>query len=115
MQASDYPISSKNYSLFFEELYNAGYLTIEDSEYAVELLTKCNFKDGLTGGIPNDAMIAHKFGEAGDNNIHELHEAGIIISGNKRYQVTVMTKGKDLKQLSDVIKNISKVVYQKVS
>ncbi len=115
MQASDYPISSKDYSLFFEELYNAGYLTIEDSEYAVELLTKCDFKDGLIGGIPNEALIAHKFGEAGDNNIHELHEAGIIISGNKRYQVTVMTKGKDLKQLSDVIKNISKLVYQKVS
>ena len=115
MQASDYPISSKDYSLFFEELYNAGYLTIEDSENAVEMLTKCDFKDGLTGGIPNDALIAHKFGEAGDNNIHELHEAGIIISGNKRYQVTVMTKGKDFKQLSEVIKNISKLVYQKVS
>ena len=114
MQASDYPVTSKDYSLFFEELYNAGYLTIEDSENAVELLTKCNFKDGLMCGIPQDALIAHKFGEAGDNNIHELHEAAIIISGNKRYQITVMTKGKDLKQLSDVIKNISKIVYQKV-
>ena len=115
LQSNNYPITSKDYSMFFEELYNAGYLTSEDSENAVELLTKCDFKEGLTAGIPNDALIAHKFGEAGINNIHELHEAGIIIAGNKRYQVTVMTKGKDLKQLSDVIKNISKVVYQNVN
>ena len=115
MEASDYPISSKDYSLFFEELYNAGYLTIEDSEAAVELLTKCDFKDGLLGGLPPNTSVAHKFGEAGDDNIHELHESGIINSGNKRYQITVMTKGKNLTKLSDVIKNISKLVYQKVN
>ena len=112
--ATDYPVTSKDYSLFFEELYNAGYLTIEDSESAFELLSTCNFTQGLVAGLPPGTTIAHKFGEAGNGNIHELHESGIIISGNKRYQITIMTKGSDLSQQADIIKNLSKLVYDRV-
>jgi len=115
MAASDYPINIKDYSLFFASLYNAGLLTIDDSEFAMELLSHSDFKDGLVGGLPDSASISHKFGEAGDDNMHELHECGIIYSGNKRYEITVMTKGKDFSKLSDVIKNISKIAYNKLN
>ena len=112
--ASDYPITTKEFSLFFEELYNAGYLTIEDSEFAVELLTTCNFSNGLVAGLPPGTTIAHKFGEAGNGEVHELHESGIIISGNKRYQITIMTKGAELSKQAEIIKNLSKLVYDRV-
>ena len=115
MNATDYPMSIKDYSTFLEALYNAGYLTIEDSEFAMELLSQCDFKQGLVGGLPNNTVIAHKFGEAGSNGIHELHECGIIYSGNKRYQLTVMTKGKDFSKLSDVLKSISRTVFQDIN
>jgi len=115
MKASDYPINIKDYSIFFESLYNAGLLTIDDSEFAMELLSHSDFNGGLTGGLPDSAKIAHKFGEAGDDTIHELHECGIVYSGNKRYEITVMTKGKDFNKLSEVIKNISKIAYQRLN
>ena len=115
MKASDYPINIKDYSQFFESLYNAGLLNIENSEFAMELLSHSDFKSGLLGGLPDTTMIAHKFGEAGDDKIHELHECGIIYSGNKRYEITVMTKGNDYSKLSDVIKNISKIAYQRMN
>ncbi len=115
MKASDYPITVKDYGVFFEALFNAGYLNIDHSEYAVELLSKCNFKQGIVAGLPEGSSIAHKFGEAGDDNLHELHECGIVYTGNKRYEIAVMTKGKDLSKLSDVLKNISKIAYQKLN
>ena len=115
MKATDYHITAKDYSLFMEGIYNAGYLTIDDSELAADLLTNCDFKLGLVGGIPTNVEIAHKFGEAGDDNIHELHESGIVYCGAKRYEITVMTKGKNLTELPDVIKNISKIAYNKIN
>ena len=115
MKASDYPIVVKDYGIFLEALYNAGYLSIDNSEYAVELLSKCNFKDGFVAGLPEGGAIAHKFGEAGDDNLHELHECGLIYSGNKRYELVVMTKGKVLSKLPEVLKNISKIVYQRLN
>jgi beta-lactamase class A len=115
MKASDYPIAVKDYGIFFEALYNAGYLNIDNSEFAVELLSKCNFKDGFVAGLPEGGSIAHKFGEAGDDNLHELHECGLIYSGNKRYELVVMTKGKVLSKLPEVLKNISKIVYQRLN
>ena len=115
MKAMDYPINIKDYSLFFESLYNAGLLTIDDSEFAMELLSHSDFNGGLMGGLPDSVKIAHKFGEAGDDNIHELHECGIVYSGNKRYEITVMTKGKDYNKLADFIKNISKIAYQRLN
>ena len=115
MKASDYPIAIKEYSTFFEALYNAGYLTIEDSEFAIELLSQCDFKQGLVGGLPNNTIIAHKFGEAGNDEMHELNESGIIYLGNKRYLLSVMTKGKEFSKLSEVLKSISRTVYQDIN
>lgn len=33
-------------------IYNAAYLTINDSENAAELLTQCDFKDGIVKSLP---------------------------------------------------------------
>ena len=51
-----YPISSVEFSAYMEMLYNAGYLTITDSEYAMDLLTTSNFKQGLVSGLPNQLV-----------------------------------------------------------
>jgi len=115
MKATDYPIAVKDYGIFFEALYNAGYLNMDNSEFAVELLSRCNFKDGFVAGLPEGGTIAHKFGEAGDDNLHELHECGLIYSGNKRYELVVMTKGKVLSKLPEVLKNISRIAYQRLN
>ena len=92
-------------------IYNAAYLTAEDSEYAGELLSQCDFKDGILSGLPPNTRVAHKFGESGNQIVKQLHESAIVYLYNQPYLLTVMTKGNDNKKLSLLIKEISQTVY----
>jgi beta-lactamase class A len=113
--ASTFYVSSKNYSVFMEALFNASYLTIKNSEYAVSLLTKSDFEDGIRKGIPvNNLRIAHKFGESGTNINKQLHESAIFYINNEPYLITVMTKGNrnvDFPRLAKVIQEVAGSIY----
>jgi beta-lactamase class A len=111
----NYPITAKDFSLFMRALYNGAYLNNKDSEFAIELLSKCNFKEGILKGLPNGTKVAHKFGESGDAVEKQLHESAIVYLNGKIYLITIMTKGKDNKKLADIISQISNVVFQKVN
>jgi beta-lactamase class A len=112
VSAKQYFFTVKQYSLFMRAIYNASYLTIDDSEYAAELLSKCEFNDGIRKGIPASVKIAHKFGESGSPIEKQLHESAIVYLNDKPYLLTVMTKGKDNASLSKLIGEISAVVYK---
>jgi beta-lactamase class A len=111
IDAEQYQLSAQQYSYFMRAIYNASYLTIEDSEYAAELLTKCDFKDGILKGLPKDIQVAHKFGESGTPIDRQLHESAIVYLNDKPYLITIMTKGKDIKVLSKLMGDISQLVY----
>ncbi|WP_309642079.1 serine hydrolase [Flavobacterium sp.] len=110
--AKNYPITAKQFSVFMRTLYNGTYLNDENSEIATQLLSKCDFKEGLVAGLPTNTKVAHKFGEAGTTQEQQLSESAIIYLDNNPYVITIMTRGKDYKQLPLVIKEISNVVYQ---
>jgi beta-lactamase class A len=107
-----FPISAKEYSVFMRALYNGSYLNKENSEIGAQLLSECDFNMGLVAGLPKGAKVAHKFGEAGDRNGQQLSESAIVYLDNNCYVLTVMTAGKDYKQLPEIIKEISASVYQ---
>ena len=107
-----YTITAKQYSEFFKILYNAAYLSSEDSEYCLELLSTCTFSDGMLSGLPPNCKVAHKFGESGSDKLFCLSESGIIYSDNGNYILTVMTNGSDVHKLPAVIGEISKVVFE---
>jgi len=110
-----YSLSAEEYSVFLKVLYNAGYLSIENSEYAIKLLTECDFKDGFVKGLPAGTPVAHKFGEWGDNGMnHELHESGIIYLDGDAYILTVMTSGKNLPELLKTLQEVSKLFYDEL-
>ena len=113
----NYQISARNFSEFLTILYNATYLSKASSEYAMELLSECDFKDGMLKDVPTTVKVAHKYGEWGDirMNIHELHESGIFYLDNKPYLLTVMTRGNSQKELGDELSKISKLVYDHIS
>ncbi len=113
--ATNYPISPRSFSLFMRSIYNASYLTISHSEYAAELLSTSEFKEGFAKGFPPSVKMIHKFGEAGNIVEHQLHESGIVYVNNHPYVLTIMTKGKDLKQLSTVISDLSAIVYGQIN
>ncbi|MDP3764491.1 MAG: serine hydrolase [bacterium] len=115
-----YKVSSKKYSLFFRTLYNATFLNREMSEEALNLLAQAEFKYGLRGGVPLEVPIAHKFGDYAlyqNKKISqmELHDCGVVYYPNHPYFLCVMTRGKSLQALTEIIKEISGLVYNKSS
>lgn len=115
LSAQNYPITAKEYTYFMRSLYNASYLSIKNSEFATELLSKCNFTKGLVAGIPSNTKVAHKFGESGDPLEKYLSESGIVYLNGSPYTITIMTRGKELKKLPEVIKQLSEAVYQSMA
>jgi len=115
MYAKQYLFTPRQYSLFFRTIYNAAYLTIKDSEFAGELLSQTDFKDGIVKGLPSNVRLMHKFAEAGNQFEKQLHETGIIYLNSNPYLLSIMIKGKDNAQLSKLIGEISAAVYQEMA
>ena len=110
-----YTVNVKEYAMLMKALYNACYLNLSASDFAVSLLTKSTFRDGLVKELPDTVMVAHKFGEAGNDKVHELHESGIVFVSKSPYLLTVMTRGSDWNSQASVIGHISKMVYDRMA
>ena len=110
--AKTYPITAREFSVFVRALYNGTYLNDENSEIATKLLSQCDFKEGMLAGLPANTKVAHKFGESGTPQEQQLSESAIIYLNDNPYAITIMTKGKDYKQLPQIIKEISNATYQ---
>ena len=81
-----------------------------DSEKALDILSKTTFNDGLVAGVDKGITVSHKFGEYVGQQI-ELHDCGIIYYPENPYFLCIMTRGDNLDNLKDVIKNISGQIY----
>jgi len=110
-------ITVKDYASFFRILFNASYLDQNMSEKALNLLSKSQYYKGLVAGIPENIIIAHKFGERQFLPSHEkqLHDCGIVYLPDKPYLLCVMSRANDFDQAANFIKQVSKVVYDEVS
>ncbi len=113
--ANQYQFSPKGYSYFMRAIYNSAYLSTDDSEYAAELLSQCQFKDGILKGLPSNTRVAHKFGESGNQIEKQLHESALVYLNDKTYLLTIMTRGKENEKLSQLISEISQSVYNEMS
>ena len=112
---ANYSLTAEDFSVFLKVLYNAGYLSLKNSEYAIKLLTGCDFKDGFVKGLPEGTPVAHKFGEWGDANMnHEIHESGIIYLDGEAYILTVMTRGRNIAELLKTLQEITKLFYEEL-
>ncbi len=110
-----YDTTVQNFSVFMEVLFNATYLDPGNSEYAIELMSKSDFKEGIVKGIPGgNSFIAHKFAEAGDITNRQLHETALLYIKDKPYLITIMTKGKngtEYSKLEPIIQGIARIIY----
>ena len=108
-----------DYALFFRTLYNATYLSVENSEKALELLTQTDYTQGMVRYLPPQLPVAHKFGVATLNDetgkqYGELHDCGIVYKPENPYVLCIMTKSYSphIKQVEEVIANISARVFE---
>ncbi len=110
----DYPLTVQECARFFRVLFNATYLSPEMSDYALKLLAESTFKDGMVKKIDSSVTVSHKFAERGSGDIKEFHEVGIVYLKNDAYLIGVMTKGRELKELTNIVSDISKIVYDEM-
>jgi len=106
-------VSPRDVAKFFRILYNASYLTRDQSEYLLALLSRTTFSTGLVAGLPPDTTIAHKFAERkfADTGQRQLHDCGIVYLPGKPYILCVMTKGSDSIKLSQAVAHVSQNVF----
>jgi beta-lactamase class A len=115
MPGRDYELTVHQYSMFFRILYNSTYLTYGDSERALGILSKIEFKDGIVAGVPSTVTVAHKFGERELGDVNQLHDCGIVYATDKPYILCIMTRGLDIKKLAHIVEDISRIVYTNVN
>ncbi len=118
--AETYKINVKEFASFFRILYNASYLTNAGSEAVLNLLSRVTFNKWITGKLPKDVKVAHKFWEriytekdgSGNEVIKsQLHDCGIIYYTDNPYLLCMMTRGDSLDELSMMTQDISKMIY----
>ncbi len=109
-------LSLIEYSSLFRVLYNSSYLSRQYSEKALKLLSDVVYTEGIVAGVPDDILVSHKFGERSNASTQEkqLHDCGIIYAEKDPYLLCVMTRGNDFSQLSNALKEISKLTYDAV-
>ncbi len=108
-------LTVKEYSGFFRILFNSSYLSRENSEKALRLLASTDYNDALPAGVPASVAVAHKFGEAGTEDVErQLHDCGIVYFPDHPYLACIMTRGRDVEQLKDSIVSISRFIYDKI-
>lgn len=111
-------ITIKAYSLFFRVLFNSTYLSRANSEKALEILSKTDFRQGIVAPLPKDISVAHKFGEftlkQNDGTVikRELHDCGLVYYPEHPYLLCIMMKGKNFDSLQTTLQNISRKVYE---
>lgn len=113
---SDYFLRVKDYASFFRVLYNSSYLSRNQSEYALELLSRSVYAHGLVAGVPKGVIVSHKFGERklSETGELQLHDCGIVYHPKKPYLLCIMTKGTVFSNLEKVVSAISHTVYENV-
>ncbi len=112
MSRFDVMVNVVDYMKFFRILINATYLSNDLSEMALKLLSECTYKDGICRNLDKNTKVVHKFGERVWPDKKELHEFAIVYRGRKSYLLGIMTRGNDMKKLSDVLSGISDIVYK---
>lgn len=105
----DHVISPRNYMRFFKALYFSTFLSPELSERALDLTTDTKEESLISGGVPYEIQVAHKFGIT--DSI--LHDCGIIYHPLNPYFLCVMTENTDSDRTDEreIIQKISKDVY----
>jgi len=111
---NNFLMTAKDFSVLFKVLYNSSYLSFENSELAIDLLSQCDFKQGIVKDLPPGLTVAHKFGEMADSESKQLHETALIYLDNTPYLISIMTKGHNINDLAPVLSTISKMVYDEV-
>ncbi len=109
-------LSAKSYASIFRILYNSRYLSLQNSEYALSLLSRSAFRNGIPAGVPRDIEVAHKFGirDVTGEVEKQFHDCGIVYHPVRPYLLCVLTKSNNVQLAARFIRDLSKKIYEKI-
>jgi len=113
-----YYANIKQYAGLFRILYNSSYLNREYSEKILTILSQSKFKQGLADKLPNNIVIANKYGSKNSSEIEsldQLHDCGIIYYPKNPYLLCIMTKHGETNDSINFISKISQIVYEEIN
>ena len=110
-------ITPRNYSSILRSLFFSAYLSYENSNELLDILTRTAYIQGITKSLPDSVKVAHKFGihnvEPGNLDVHS--DCGIIYFPQRPYILCVMVASGDEARTSKYIQEISRMVYDYIS
>lgn len=109
---TDGSISAKRYSVILRTLYSSSYLKDESSQKILSCLASKSFMEYLGSALPENVILAHKIGIDTKKKIYS--DSGIIYLEKRPYALVVMTKSKTDEQAREIMKDISKKVFNYV-
>lgn len=107
-------MSIRQYATVFRLLYNASFLNRENSEYALDLLSRTNFKDGIRA-VVGQVPVADKYGIRNlEEGGYQLHDCGLVYLPGNHYLLGIMTRGTDPQAQAAVIRAIAQLVHSEM-
>ena len=114
-QVSFKNLTPRNLATFFRALYNATYLTRDSSSYLLELLTKTEFDQDVSGGIPPNIKVAHKMAAFYDESLlktQNYHDCGITFYPDHPYLYCLLTRDLKPDLAQKIISGMSGIIYK---
>jgi len=108
-------ITPKDYTSILRSLYLSSFLTKEESNYILLLLTQTKFNDKIPASVPNEIPIAHKVGvyqKEGEPVVYS--DCGIVYVPNRPYSLCIMVQAPE--EMSRMyINDLSQSIYTYIS
>lgn len=109
-------VSPKNYSSIFRSLYLSSFLSKENSNHILKLLTQTTFNDKIAAGVPDTIKVSHKIGtfEDVDTSQDVFIDCGIIYVPNRPYILCAFVLDTNEEAQKHML-YISKAVYEYIT
>jgi beta-lactamase class A len=111
---NSYQITPKSTSNLFMSLYLSSILTPEDSELILKYLSDSTFDISRYAKLPDNILIAQKYGTYYANNMSDFHDCGIMYINDSRIFYSIMTQGMDEEKAPVVIGDMVNKIYNYV-
>lgn len=86
-------VTPKNYSSILRSLYLSSYLTFDDSEEILEIMSNSEFTDKLRAGVPPEVKVAHKIGVYSPETDKSIYtDCGIVYVPRRPYILCLMAR-----------------------
>ncbi len=105
-------VTPKSTGNLFTSLYLSTLLEPKDSEYILKQLINTTFNIKAIADIPENVVIAQKFGIYHDEKVEYLHDCGIMYIDSARFFYCVMTKDLPSQEAQETIGTIVHAIYQ---